>query len=109
MPMPLLQKESRCKFSFPCAEYHDKCQATADKYRAALKEISEGLASLSREAMEQIAREALFGPPRIMQCDEPECRRNACTHSKPHKETDICTRACCKGPGKLAYCAEVEA
>lgn len=36
MPMPLLQNESHCKFSFPCARYHDKCQATADGLRQEL-------------------------------------------------------------------------
>ena len=40
MPMPLLQKESQCNFSFPCAEYHDKCQATADALRAETKELA---------------------------------------------------------------------
>jgi hypothetical protein len=50
------------------------------------------------------------GTPRIMQCDEPEChRKKTCTHSVPHDETDICTRPCTKGPGRLTYCVEVKA
>lgn len=32
-----------------------------DQYKDALNEIANGLSSLSREAMEQVAREALFG------------------------------------------------
>ena len=39
MGIPEVQAEGECDFSFPCSDYHAKCQASYDKIRAELKRV----------------------------------------------------------------------
>jgi len=40
-PSRLKQREGPCDFSFPCADYHDKCQATYNKAKTEITTLKE--------------------------------------------------------------------
>lgn len=44
------QKEGPCDFSFACADYHVKCQATYDAAKAENKDLREALSELGGSA-----------------------------------------------------------
>lgn len=41
-----MNNEGPCTFEFPCSDYHEKCQATADELRGKLQSIYKSLAPL---------------------------------------------------------------